>query len=152
MTWFSLLCTTISIDFNIQISCLHVKESESEILERSKILPPTPQPWLEGPNWSTWTCRVPEKVYFISVQFGRNPGTTIISLFGLSQHFLQLRKLSPAAYGVQAWFGARFMPLCTPAITDLAIFMCSQSYIAIRFHLLSTKCNSNSLKRCLQRI
>ena len=40
-----MLCTTISIDFN-KFHSLYVKESESEILERSDILPSTPQPCL----------------------------------------------------------------------------------------------------------
>jgi len=50
-----LLCTTISIDFNSQFHPPYGKESgvgnfemsESAILERSDILPPTPQPWIK---------------------------------------------------------------------------------------------------------
>ena len=42
-----LLCTTIFIDFNSQISFPYVKDSE--ILERSDILPPTPQPCRSDP-------------------------------------------------------------------------------------------------------
>jgi len=51
-----LLCTTTSIDFNSRFHSLYVKESESEILERSElesesdILPPTPQPWCHEHN------------------------------------------------------------------------------------------------------
>ena len=62
--WEFLLCTTISIDFNSQISfplCWGVgvgnfgkAESGSgsrKLLERSDILPPTPQPWFWGRSW-----------------------------------------------------------------------------------------------------
>ena len=54
-----LLRTTISVDFNSQISFPFFKESESEILERpeSYILPPTTQP--------CWGCVVLREICFL---------------------------------------------------------------------------------------